>query len=76
MSTEERIVGERIVDEISYFELSSLDGYETLFVKAMEFRKGNWKSVMKDLYDNLKTELYSDQLQKNKNEKQEEFIYA
>lgn len=78
MSTTERTAGERIVDDISYIELSSLDGYEKLFVKAMEFKKGNWNSVTRDLRDRLKTELHSDldQLQKNKNEQQEEFSYA
>lgn len=53
MSTAERTAGERIVDEISYIELSSLDGYETLFVKAMEFKKGNGKSVMRGLCGSL-----------------------
>ncbi len=78
MSTAERTAGERIVDDISYIELSNLDGYEKLFVKAMEFRKGNWKSVTRGLRDGLKAELHSDldQLQKNKNEQQEEFSYA
>lgn len=78
MSTAERTAGERIVDEISYIELSSLDGYETLFVKAMEFKKNNWKSVMRDLCDSLKTEVHSEleQLSKNKNGKQEDCSYA
>ncbi|MBC3889706.1 DUF4445 domain-containing protein [Acetobacterium paludosum] len=37
LSTEERATGEKIVDEVSYIELSRLAGYEKLFIKAMKF---------------------------------------
>lgn len=37
LSSEERAAVEKIAEEIIYIELSSLDGYDSLFVKAIEF---------------------------------------
>jgi uncharacterized 2Fe-2S/4Fe-4S cluster protein (DUF4445 family) len=37
LSFEEREAAEKIADKVSYIELSHLEGYDSLFVKAMEF---------------------------------------